>query len=103
MLEAFPDALLFPYPKSAGSIARDFKWLGSYRYGITHLGGRDEADLQDRCERASALLGWAAPYAAPGGRGRRRNLPGPGRSHPGTPIASGAARRGVPSTAEVNP
>ena len=60
---AHPDALLFPYPKSAGSIARDFKWLGSYRYGITHLGGRDWADLRARCEAASALLGWRAPYA----------------------------------------
>jgi biotin carboxylase len=61
--QAYPDALLFPYPKSAGSIARDFKWLGSYRYGITHLGGRDRADLRARCEAASELLGWRAPYA----------------------------------------
>jgi hypothetical protein len=61
--QAHPDALLFPYPKSAGSIARDFKWLGSYRYGITHLGGRDCADLRARCEAASQLLGWRAPYA----------------------------------------
>jgi biotin carboxylase len=63
LAQAYPDALLFPYPKSAGSIARDFKWLGSYRYGITHLGGRDWADLRARCEAASALLGWRAPYA----------------------------------------
>ena len=62
-IQAYPDALLFPYPKSAGSIARDFKWLGSYRYGITHLGGCDKADLRARCEAASALLGWQAPYA----------------------------------------
>ncbi len=61
--QAYPDALLFPYPKSAGSIARDFKWLGSYRYGITHLGGIDATDLRARCEAASALLGWPAPYA----------------------------------------
>jgi hypothetical protein len=61
--QAYPDALLFPYPKSAGSIARDFKWLGSYRYGITHLGGADVAELRTRCEAASALLGWPAPYA----------------------------------------
>jgi hypothetical protein len=60
---AYPDALLFPYPKSAGSVARDYKWLGSYRYGITHLGGRDAADLRSRCEAASSLLGWPAPYA----------------------------------------
>jgi hypothetical protein len=61
--QAHPDALLFPYAKSAGSVVRDFKWLGSYRYGITHLGGADAADLRARCEAASALLGWPAPYA----------------------------------------
>ena len=27
------------------------------------LGGRDATDLRQRCERASALLGWPAPYA----------------------------------------
>lgn len=59
----FPDALLFNYPKQPGQIERDFKWLGSYRYGIMHLGGRDPEDLRARCERASGLLGWPAPYA----------------------------------------
>jgi hypothetical protein len=61
----FPDGLLFTFPKDTSQIARDFKWLGSYRYGIMHLGGRDEHDLRERCERASALLGWKAPYATP--------------------------------------
>jgi hypothetical protein len=60
----FPDGLLFTFPKDASQIARDFKWLGSYRYGIVHLGGRDEHDLRKRCERASAVLGWKAPYVA---------------------------------------
>jgi hypothetical protein len=55
----FPDALLFPFPKTPGQIARDFKWLGSYRYGILHLGGRDAGDLAARCQAASGLLGWA--------------------------------------------
>ncbi|WP_418317879.1 ATP-grasp domain-containing protein [Piscinibacter sakaiensis] len=59
----FPDGLLFTYPKSGHSLARDFKWLGSYRMGIVHLGGRDEADLRERTLRASAVLGWTAPYA----------------------------------------
>jgi hypothetical protein len=59
----FPDAMLFPFPKSPGQIARDFKWLGSYRYGILHLGGRDAAVLRTRCAAASALLGWPAPCA----------------------------------------
>lgn len=61
----FPDALLFCFPKTAGQIARDFKWLSSYRYGILHLGGRDAADLADRCAEASALLGWPSPCARP--------------------------------------
>ena len=61
--KAFPDALLFEYPKDTKELQRDFKWLGSYRYGITHLGGRDADDLRQRCEAASALLGWPAPYA----------------------------------------
>jgi biotin carboxylase len=59
----FPDAMLFTYPKSGHSLARDFKWLGSHRYGIVHLGGRDGHDLRRRCEAASAVLGWPAPYA----------------------------------------
>jgi biotin carboxylase len=57
----FPDGLLLRFPKPRGSMQRDFKWLGSYRYGIVHLGGRDPDDLRARCEAASALLGWPAP------------------------------------------
>lgn len=58
---AFPDALLFRFPKSRGSMTRDFKWLGSYRFGIVHLGARDPDDLRQRCQQASDLLGWPAP------------------------------------------
>ena len=58
----FSDGLLFPFPKDKGSIARDFKWLGSYRYGIVHLSGRDAADLKTRADAASAVLGWPSPY-----------------------------------------
>lgn len=60
---AFPDALLFAFPKRGHALARDFKWLGSHRYGIVHLGGGDASDLHERAVRASALLGWPAPYA----------------------------------------
>ncbi len=59
----FSDSLLFMYPKSGHSLQRDFKWLGSHRYGILHLQGRDEAQLRQRAEEASTLLGWPAPYA----------------------------------------
>lgn len=61
--QRFPDALLFDYPRGAAAVRRDFKWLGSWRHGIVHLGGRDAADLRERALAASALLGWRAPYA----------------------------------------
>jgi hypothetical protein len=64
LMRAFPEALLFTFPKSGHALERDFKWLGSHRYGIVHLAGRDAADLRERAEHASALLGWPAPYAA---------------------------------------
>ncbi len=60
---AFADGLLLEFPKPGGSIQRDFKWLGSYRYAIIHLGGADRQDLRRRCEQASAVFGWPAPYA----------------------------------------
>ena len=60
----FPDHELLRFPKTSGSTARDFKWLGSYRYGILHLGGQNEADLTSRLEEASKLLGWSTPLAA---------------------------------------
>lgn len=59
----FPDGLLFGFPKLRRQIQRDFKWLGSYRYGIVHLGGQSLDDLRQRCEQASSLLGWPVPYA----------------------------------------
>jgi biotin carboxylase len=57
-----PDGLLFCLPKSGHALARDFKWTGSHRYGIVHLGGRDREQLRARAEQASSLLGWPAPY-----------------------------------------
>jgi hypothetical protein len=62
---AYPDALLFTFPKRGAALARDFKWTGSHRYAIVHLGGCGREDLRARAEDASALLGWPAPYADP--------------------------------------
>ena len=70
---AFPDALLLQFPRLSSQIERDWKWLGSYRYGIMHLGGKSSDDLRRRCEAASAMLGWPAPYAA-----HLANVPGLG-------------------------
>lgn len=62
LYNSFPDALLFQYPKKPGQVERDFKWLDSYRYGILHLGGTSPEHLRQRCEHASSILGWIAPY-----------------------------------------
>lgn len=62
----YPDGLLLCFPKPRGSMQRDFKWLGSYRYGIVHLGARDAGELRERCEAASELLGWPLPYRESG-------------------------------------
>lgn len=62
LAHAFPDALLLSFARRGRALARDFRWTGSHRYGIIHLGARDREDLRQRCEAASALLGWPAPY-----------------------------------------
>ena len=63
LVRQFPEALLFCFAKTPNQVARDFKWMGSYRYGILHLAAPDAAHLRADCERASAVLGWPAPYA----------------------------------------
>jgi biotin carboxylase len=59
--QAFPDALMFSFPKTGAALARDFKWTGNHHYGFVHLGGRDRSDLRERAEQASRLLGWPSP------------------------------------------
>jgi hypothetical protein len=59
--QAFPDSLFLGFAKQGKGLAREHKWLGSHRYGIVHLGGRDRPDLYARTAQASALLGWPAP------------------------------------------
>lgn len=87
---AFPDGLLFTLPKTGHALAREYKWLGSHRYGIVHLGGADADDLRERAGHASALLGWPAPYA------QTRVAPGAGRGAPAAArlTASGATAPG---------
>ncbi|MBY0266379.1 MAG: hypothetical protein K2W84_08195 [Burkholderiales bacterium] len=43
-----PDARLMLYLKRGASLAREMKWLGSHRYAVLNLGGRDSADLMRR-------------------------------------------------------
>jgi hypothetical protein len=55
---AFPDGWLLAMPKYGRALARDFKWLGSHRYGVMHLGGADHHDLYERYRQACSMLGW---------------------------------------------
>ncbi len=64
LMQRFPTALLFCFPKTQGQIARDFKWLSSYRHGILHLGAATAHQLDLDCAEASRLLGWSAPVAS---------------------------------------
>ena len=58
----YPESRLELYPKKGGSLQRDLKWLGSHRWAILNLPGRDEADLRLRYERICERFGWPAPY-----------------------------------------
>mgnify|MGYP002789722198 FL=1 len=60
--QRFADGLLLSFPKRGRALARDFKWTGSHRYGIVHLGAADRESLRERALQASARLGWPAPY-----------------------------------------
>ena len=44
----YPDALLHTYIKEGNSRWREVKWLGSYRYAVLNLGGRDRQDMLSR-------------------------------------------------------
>jgi hypothetical protein len=42
----YPDALLMLYLKRGASLAREMKWLGSYRYAVLSMGASSSDDLQ---------------------------------------------------------
>ena len=46
--ERYPDARLMLYLKRGASLAREMKWLGSYRYAVLNLGGASAEDLHQR-------------------------------------------------------
>lgn len=58
----YPEARLELYAKKGAALQRDLKWLGSHRWAVLNMPGRDEADLRERYERVCARLGWPAPY-----------------------------------------
>jgi hypothetical protein len=52
----YPDALLNTYIKQGHSRWREMKWLGSYRYAVLNLGGRDRHDMFARFEHVCQHL-----------------------------------------------
>jgi hypothetical protein len=73
-----PEAHLMLYPKRGGDLAREVKWLGSHRYAIVNLPGRDRADLYARYRDIRDTLGFgehAGPEPAPLWTGRHAPPP----------------------------
>ncbi len=48
MQQRYPDARLMLYLKRGAGLAREMKWLGSYRYAVLNLGGASAEDLYQR-------------------------------------------------------
>ena len=46
--QRYPDARLMLYLKHGSGLAREMKWLGSYRYAVLNLGGASAEDLHQR-------------------------------------------------------
>lgn len=64
MHRRYPDAQLMLYLKRGAGLAREMKWLGSHRYAVLNLGGRDAADLQSRYESICDELALAPEASA---------------------------------------
>lgn len=45
----FPEARLMLYLKRGAALAREMKWLGSYRYAVVNMGAASADDLYRRC------------------------------------------------------
>jgi hypothetical protein len=52
----FPDAAIMLYLKSGQALAREMKWLGSYRYAVINLGGASEEALNLRYAEIRRML-----------------------------------------------
>ena len=54
--QRFPDAAIMLYLKRGRALAREMKWLGSYRYAVVNLGGANEENLNRRYAEIRRLL-----------------------------------------------
>ena len=56
----YPDALLYTYIKEGHSRWREVKWLGSYRYAVLNMGGRDHNEMLARFDHVCQNLAFEA-------------------------------------------
>ncbi|MEK6246241.1 MAG: ATP-grasp domain-containing protein [Pseudomonadota bacterium] len=54
--QRFPDAAVMLYLKRGQALAREMKWLGSYRYAVVNLGGASEEVLNRRYAEIQKML-----------------------------------------------
>jgi hypothetical protein len=54
--QRFPDAAIMLYLKRGQALAREMKWLGSYRYAVVNMGGANEDALNRRYAEIRRLL-----------------------------------------------
>ncbi len=54
--EQYPDARIMVYLKKGSSLAREYKWLGSYRYAVFNLGAKTSQDLHQRYHQVRSQL-----------------------------------------------
>ena len=52
----YPDARILVYIKKGSSLAREYKWLGSYRYAVLNLGAKTSQDLHQRYHQVRSQL-----------------------------------------------
>jgi hypothetical protein len=52
----YPEAHLMLYLKRGASLAREMKWLGSYRYAVVNMAARSQEDLHARFREFARLL-----------------------------------------------
>jgi hypothetical protein len=60
----YPEARLMLYLKRGGSLAREMKWLGSYRYAVVNLGAGSSDDLHQRFHALRRQLFQESDFAA---------------------------------------
>jgi len=54
--DEYPEAHLMLYLKRGASLAREMKWMGSYRYAVVNMAARSQQELYARFRALSRLL-----------------------------------------------